>query len=166
MVARAEPSNGDTRARRLIGNSLKRDIADRVDVRALVAREGAAARRISGRLLFELWSKGHPASTLPRRCGLSVAEWRDLRAHENPPSRVVDCQILVKGGPVSVRKARRVKFGRVAKREEKRRQRCVAARSEQRSTSLTAQVGALENPTSAASVHPLYRISLSEEILR
>jgi hypothetical protein len=47
MVARAEPSNGDTRARRLIGDSpAKRDIADRVDVRALVTRgEGAAARR-------------------------------------------------------------------------------------------------------------------------
>jgi hypothetical protein len=39
MAARAEPSHGDTRARRLSGNSLaKRDIADRVDIRGLVAR--------------------------------------------------------------------------------------------------------------------------------
>jgi hypothetical protein len=62
MLARAEPPNGDTRARPLIGNLLaKRDIADRVDVRALVARgEVRPPATISGCSLFGLWSKGHP----------------------------------------------------------------------------------------------------------
>jgi len=83
MVARGEPSNGDTRALRLIGNSpAKLDIADRVDFRVCPRSSQGAQSQVRPSRLVELRSQA--------KCW---SEWQDLNLRPPRPERgeLPDC---------------------------------------------------------------------------
>jgi hypothetical protein len=90
MVARGEPSNGDSRALRLIGDSpAQRDIADRVDFRVCPSPSPRRAESSLAEGVVELRCQpgAQPVAKREENSAKCWSEWQDLNLRPPRPER-------------------------------------------------------------------------------